>query len=64
MTEPFRVLVVEDEFFVASSVAALLETMGCTILGPCFNLRQAQEARRRRSHAARRPSVVTTIPML
>ena len=46
MPDTFRVLVVDDEFLIASSVATLLETMGCAVVGPCLSLGQARDAAR------------------
>jgi CheY-like chemotaxis protein len=53
MAENFRVLVVDDERVAARSVAALLQTMGCAIVGPCSSLEQACDAARSQPmHAA------------
>ena len=46
MSDTFRVLVVDDDILVASSVARVVETMGCAIVGPCFSLGQARDAAR------------------
>jgi DNA-binding NtrC family response regulator len=39
-----RILVAEDEFFVALSVEETLQSLGCIVLGPFSDLAQATEA--------------------
>jgi CheY-like chemotaxis protein len=39
-----RILVVEDEFFVALVVEETLQSLGCTVLGPFADLAEATEA--------------------
>jgi CheY-like chemotaxis protein len=41
--EGMRILVVEDEFFVALVVEETLQSLGCTVLGPFPDLEQATE---------------------
>ena len=41
-----RVLLVEDEFFVALTVEDVLQSLGCTIVGPVPNLAGALQAAR------------------
>ncbi len=36
-----RVLVVEDNFLVATDIALLLESLGCTVLGPAATVEEA-----------------------
>jgi CheY-like chemotaxis protein len=48
-----RILVAEDEFFVALVVEETLQSIGCTVLGPFSDLAEATEAATREQvHAA------------
>jgi CheY-like chemotaxis protein len=42
-----RILVAEDEFFVALVVEETLQSLGCTVLGPFSDLAEATEVARR-----------------
>lgn len=41
--QPIRVLVVEDEFFIAGMLAELLEGLGCEVVGPVPHAQEALE---------------------
>ncbi len=42
LLQTLRVLVVEDSFLVAASLKAMLSDMGCQVVGPAPNVREAQ----------------------
>jgi DNA-binding response OmpR family regulator len=50
--EGIRVLVVEDEFLVASLIQEMLETVGCLVSGPFPRVAEALDAARRETYDA------------